>query len=93
MVLRELIIMRKLSESADNLFTTKLFDVILPIWVLKNRDSSKIQEEDIKNETDFSYERNKGEPAEETKKGEYDIDYSKLDHLFIVMDLGEADLH
>jgi hypothetical protein len=35
---------------------------------------------------------NKGDLFEENKKGEYDIDYSKLDHLFIVMDLGETDL-
>jgi serine/threonine protein kinase len=34
MLLRELMILRKLSEMEDNIFTTKLYDVILPQGVI-----------------------------------------------------------
>jgi hypothetical protein len=34
MLLREIMILRKLSEMEDNIFTTKLYDVILPDGVV-----------------------------------------------------------
>ena len=34
MLLRELMILRKLSEMEDNIFTTKLYDLILPQGVI-----------------------------------------------------------
>jgi hypothetical protein len=34
MLLRELMILRKLSEMEDNIFTTKIYDIILPKGVV-----------------------------------------------------------
>ena len=34
MLLRELMILRKLSEMEDNIFTTKLYNIILPKGVI-----------------------------------------------------------
>jgi hypothetical protein len=94
-VLRELIILRKLSEIESNLFTTKIVDVILPKGVLVSN---------FENPTMIS----KPEASEESKEGsdstltntpnensesncDFKINYSKLDHIFVVMEAGETD--
>jgi hypothetical protein len=58
--LRELLILRKLSEDDHNIFTTRLIDIILPDGVT------------------------------DTEQGMYNL--NNLEHLFLVMDLGERDL-
>lgn len=43
-VLREIIILRKLSEIEENLFTIKLLDVIIPL--VEEKDSSQIEKKE-----------------------------------------------
>lgn len=43
-VLREIIILRKLSEMEENLFTIKLLDVIIPL--VEEKDSSQIEKKE-----------------------------------------------
>ena len=43
-VLREIIILRKLSEMDENLFTIKLLDVIIPL--VEEKDSSQIEKKE-----------------------------------------------
>jgi serine/threonine protein kinase len=74
-ILRELILMRKFSEIKDNVFTSKVFEIILP-----ENTVTWIEEEDIKL---MPFMKNFYNPY---------IDYSKLNHLFIVMELGTTDL-
>ena len=56
--MREILLLRKLSEDTDNIFTTNLLDLIIPEAVLN--------------------------------KDHYDL--SKLDHIFLVLEMGEKDL-
>jgi len=49
-VIREITILRKLTEGNDNIFTTKILDVILPPGVEKQSENDE-QEYDLKNFT------------------------------------------
>lgn len=83
-VLRELIILRKLTELPDNLYTTKILDVIMPYGIIDKSfsdNSTMATKKDVKEE----------ESKRDKKKIDLGINLNNLDHIFIVMDLGETD--
>jgi hypothetical protein len=104
-VLRELIILRKLSEMDQNLYTTKILDVIMPENAVEVTSEEKMMSNLIKVE----YEENKHsnqlndkenvDPNKPSNKNETSmskddkiiIDFQKMNHLFIVMDIGQTD--
>ena len=83
MLLRELMILRKLSEMEDNIFTTKLYDVILPQGVIcqDSNDLSKQATGDSKIVTN--------EEAEGLE--DVTINFKNLTHIFIVMEYVDTD--
>jgi hypothetical protein len=107
-VLRELVILRKLTEIKDNIFTTKVIDVILPEACFSRKRDKTSPEEKVSSDTaetsekgadnydinnDINDNNSKGKVVpEETKDSKSRCDLRKLTHIFVVMELGENDL-
>ena len=92
-VLRELIILRKLSEIESNLFTTKIVDVILPKGVLVSNfeNPTMISMPECSEESKEGSDSTLTNTPNEKSESDFKIDYSKLDHIFVVMEAGETD--
>ena len=73
-ILREIIILRKFSEIKENVFTSKIYEIIFPedavTWT-SPKDLKSMPNSEVENPQ---------------------INFSLLNHLFIVMELGEVDL-
>lgn len=91
--LREIKILRKLSQIPNNLFSTKLHDLILPTDLEKKEGFLPSIKEEEKMPFDFNnkkthYEYNPHEQVEEEKK----INLSGFNHIFLVMELVDSDM-
>ena len=82
-ILREIKILRKLSRIPNNLFTTKLIDVILPEGVMVYNQDSKAKEE----------QKSAGK-GDDSPSNIHDavVDVGKFSHLFMVIELHQSDM-
>jgi serine/threonine protein kinase len=81
-MLREIKILRKLSEMENNIYVTRIFEIIIP-------EKSLVQSDDDDSLNDQSYVKmilNQDNIDEETI-----VNLQELTHLFIVMEYGESD--
>lgn len=78
-VLREILIMSKFSDIKDNMFTSKLIDIILPQGVIftDEEEAKRIEK------TDDQYDNK--------EKLQFKINFSAMTHLFIVMEVVQTD--
>ena len=83
MLLRELMILRKLSEMEDNIFTTKLYDVILPQGVIC-QDSNELSKQATGDSKIVTNEEAEG-------LEDVTINFKNLTHIFIVMEYVDTD--
>jgi hypothetical protein len=79
-----------------NLYTTKILDVILPEDAMEVESEDNIINNLIKDEENKSpTQLNEKENINQNQCKNYDdkiiIDYKKMNHIFIVMDIGETD--
>jgi serine/threonine protein kinase len=84
MLLRELMILRKLTEMEDNIFTTKIYDIILPKGVVcKDLEPTRMKTSEISSE----------KKGGSTEKEEIDvtINFKNLTYIFIVMEYVDTD--
>ena len=81
-ILREIKILRKLSRIPNNLFTTKLIDVVLPEGVMVHSD---------KKEETKKVASAKGDDSP-SNLNEAVVDVGKFTHLFMVIELHQSDM-
>lgn len=105
--LREIKILRKLSRIPNNIFTTNLIDIILPTefekeWASAREKKEFKEDESMFDAVDNNVTRNaKGSGSqksnEEMKNDENSLkqlepDYTKFDHVFLVMECFDSDM-
>jgi mitogen-activated protein kinase 1/3 len=95
MLLRELMILRKLSEMEDNIFTTKLYDIILPKGVVC-KDLEATQESSENHTLEFKKKKSDvtnpvAKPEELDSEVDVTINFKNLTYIFIVMEYVDTD--
>ena len=86
-ILREIKILRKLSRIPNNLFTTRLIDVILPegVMIYQGKPDLTKQREEVKRQTS----KGDGSPS---NFHDAVVDVGKFTHLFMVIELHQSDM-
>ena len=86
MVLREIMILRKFTEMEDNIFTTKIFEIIMPDGAITEEDP-ELQRQSTSADGKI---KNRQE-ADCTSDSELTINFKNLKFLFVVMEYVESD--